>query len=59
MCTFHYVLLENNSAQDPDSLDPRHIGFLDQDPEPRGKISTENYKEKSVVLKPRIWTVEK
>ena len=29
---------------DPDPLDPQDFGFLDQDP--RGKISTKNYKKK-------------
>ena len=29
---------------DQDPLDPQHFGFLDLDPDPRGKISLNNLK---------------
>ena len=41
-----FVILYGFIAEDPDPLDPQDFGFLDPDPDLRGKISTKNYKEK-------------
>ena len=41
-----------------DPLDPQNFGFLDPDPDPRGKISTKNCKKK-ISLKTQIRTIEK
>ena len=48
-----------NSAKDPDSLDPQDFGFLDPDPDPRGKISNKNCKKTFLLLKPKSELLKK
>ena len=47
-------------VMDQDPLDPQHFGFLDLDPDPRGKISNINLKlQKKFLLKTQIQTLKK
>jgi len=48
-----------SNALVPDPLDPQDFGFLDPDPDPRGKISTKNCKKKLFSAKTQILTFEK
>ena len=48
-------------VMDQDPLDPQHFGFLDLDPDPRGKISLNNLKlqQKKLLSKPKYELLKK
>ena len=60
LCSVHCtVCTVYSNALVPDPLDPQDFGFLDPDPDPRGKISTKNCKKNFFTAKTQILTFEK